>query len=278
MAIFQPEARILMKDFVMFPRKIRDDYINGKLTKNEFDVLVWVWINTNPVNGYFTADYKALEREFQNRVSYDNIRKIISSLRKKQYVSFLDHKGRRGSFSLYPLNFPLARGRIQTLEYLKNKQSITTQSLSKEQKNTNLNNNFNNAYHNFREAKKELIRGFSMDNLNSQITTSYNDNDNKNNNKIVDENFLKESANRFASNEKMSVNTFYPKTYEEQRCKEIAQSLGETDMNFILSRLKSKNGGFHLIERAWAIFKEIPQENIQNPRKYFNKLIRNLNK
>jgi len=181
MAIFQPEARILMRDFVMFPRKIRDDYINGKLTKNEFDVLVWVWINTNPVNGYFTADYKALERESQNRVSYDNIRKIISSLRKKQYVSFLDHKGRRGSFPLYPLNFPLTKGRIQTLEYLENKQSITTQSLHKEQENTNLNNNFNNAPHNFREAKKELMKGFSMDNLNPQITTPYNDNDNKNN-------------------------------------------------------------------------------------------------
>ena len=85
------EAKAKMEDFVIFPRKIKDDYLKGKLTRNEFDVLWWIWINTNPYNGYFTADYKALEREFHNRISYDNMRKIISSLRRAQHIYFLDH-------------------------------------------------------------------------------------------------------------------------------------------------------------------------------------------
>lgn len=190
MAIFQPESKALMKDFVMVPRKIRDDYISGKLTRNEFDILIWIWINTNPVNGYFTADYKALEREFHNRISYDNVRKIISSLRQKQCISFLSHKGRKGSFPVYPLDFPLTNGKIQTLEYLKNKQSITTQSQSKEQEDAEPKNNFKSAYHNFKEAKKELIKGTSMNNLNPQITTPYNNNDNKNNKKNNAASFL----------------------------------------------------------------------------------------
>jgi len=255
-----------IKNFIILPRKIKDDYLEGKLTRNEFDVLIWIWLNTNPFNGYFAADYKALERDFQNRISYDNIRKIISSLRKKQYIYYLNHRGKKGSFPIYPIGFLLTSGKIQTLEYLKNKFSITTQSQPK--------NNLESQYHNFKKQKEELIKQFSMDSQSLQITTSYNDTDNKNNN-IVDNKNVSNRSSSFSYKKKIiSVKEFFPKTYEEETCWQIAKALEETDMRFILSCLKKY--GINYIERAWGILKDIQPEKIQNPRKYFNTLIRKL--
>ena len=153
----------IKEPFVILPRKIRDDYVEGKLTRNELDVLIWIWLNTNPTNGYFSADYKALEREFQNRISYDNIRKIISSLRKKQYIYFVNHKGRKGSFPIYPIGFYLRNKKIQSLEYIKNKRLITSQSQPNTQPDTKLENNLRGEYHNFRKQKEGLTKQFSMD-------------------------------------------------------------------------------------------------------------------
>jgi len=265
-----------IKDFVILPRKIRDDYLEGKLSRNELDVLLWIWLNTNPVNGYFSADYKQLEREFHNRISYDNIRKIISSLRKKQYIYFLNHRGRKGSFPIYPIGFYLKSKKIQTLEYLENKELITSQSQFNAQPETELENKLKDGNHNFKEKKVGLIKQFSMDKQSSEITTSYTDNDNENYNLIDDKKPFKRSANRISYKETVPVESFRFETYEEQRCWEIAKSLGETDMRFILSRLKPENGGFNTIERAWGIFQETPKGEIKNLRKYFNKLIRNL--
>ena len=271
------QQTIKIKDFVILPRKIRDDYFDRKLTKNELDVLIWIWLNTNPYNGFFSADYKALEREFQSRISYDNIRKIISSLRKKQYIYFLNHKGRKGSFPVYPIDFLLTNGEIQTLDYLKNKFSITNQSQPNTRLEAKQENNLEGQYHKIKEQKAGLIKRFSMDSQSLQITTPYNDNDTKNNNIIGKEKYLKESDNWFAYKKIIPVDSFFPKTYEQQRCQEIAKNLGETDMRFILSCLRRY--GFNHIERAWGIFQEILHEGKtkpQNPRKYFNKLIRNL--
>jgi hypothetical protein len=265
-----------IKDFVAIPRRIRDDYVRGELSRNELDVLLWIWLNTNPVNGYFMADYKALEREFRDKISYDNVRKITSSLRKKQDIYFPNHKGRKGSFPIYPVGFKLTNGEIQTLDYLRNKFSVTTQSQPKEQLATEPKHNSEAQYHNFAEQKEILIKRFSMDSQRLQITTSYNDNDTKNNN-IIDidkKKYLEEPDNRFAYGEIIPVSNFYPKTYEEEVCWTIAKDLGESDMRFLLSSLKRY--GFHHIERVWGIFQDTPKERIQNQRKYFNKLIKKL--
>jgi len=173
----QTNSKTKIKDFIALPRKIRDDYFEGKLTKNELDVLIWIWLNTNPVNGYFAVDYRALTRDFQQRISYDNIRKIISSLRKKQYIYFLNHKGRKGSFPIYPLDFLLSSGQIQTFDYLKRKHSFHNSSTTQEQLPPKLKNNLEDPYHNLQKRKKRLTKLFSMDSQISKITTAYNNTD-----------------------------------------------------------------------------------------------------
>ncbi len=71
------------------------------------------------------------------------------------------------------------------------------------------------------------------------------------------------------------VSGFVPKTYEQEVCWRIARELGEHDMRFILSCLKRYGLGH--IERAWGLFRDMPQASIKNKAGYFNKLIRNMN-
>jgi len=167
-----------LNDFVIIPRKIKHDLIDGKLTKNEFDIILWIFICTNPFNGYFTANYKAIVDDFNNSISYVNIRKIISNLRKKEYIFFYNHKGKGGSFSIYPINFTLTNGRIQTFDYLTNKFL---------QNKSQINHNFSANNHNPNEEKNIMDTMLNDFNPPPQITTTDNDinNDNKNNNKYL---------------------------------------------------------------------------------------------
>lgn len=262
-----------LKNFVPIPRKIKDDYLNWKLTQNEFDVLVWIWFNANPINGFCLISYEGLRQDLRNTISYDNARKIISSLRKKEYIYFLNHKGRKGSFPVYPVGFLLPSKEIQGLDYLKNKLHITTKIQSDAIQNPKPENNSRYQYHNFKEGKKDLIEQSSIDKRDSQITTSNNDNDTKINNLIGNKKSSKKSDNRFSSNEKIiPVDTFNPKNYEQEKCLEIAKVLGEKDLRYLLSRLNKY--GLPLIENVWGVYKhDINKEKIKNPPAYFNFLL-----
>lgn len=70
------------------------------------------------------------------------------------------------------------------------------------------------------------------------------------------------------------VHNFQPKNLQETICWEIAKYLQETDMRFILSCLR--NYGIHPIEDACGIIKETQLGKIKNPRKYFNKVVRDI--
>ena len=266
-----------LKDFIALPRQIKDDYIKRKITRNQFDVLLWIWINANPYNGYFTADYKALQGEFSGRITYDNMRKVISSLGRTQHIYFPSHKGRGGSFVIYPVGFLLTSGRIQTLEYLRNKSSVTTQSQPLVQPTTKLEHNLTIPNHNFSEMKNTLIEQFSMDKPKQPtkpITTAYTNNDNKNNKYNIDSKFNIKN-DRTASKKEVPVHSFTPKSWEEEWCKGVAELLGETDMRFLLSCYH--NYGYNHVERAWGIFEDVLSKNkIENKAKYFNKLVRSL--
>jgi hypothetical protein len=123
------------------------------------------------------------------------------------------------------------------------------------------------------EAKNSLVKGFSMPKEDTSGRSANNDNDN--NKYIIDKRKFGGKVEIGSSfNQLISVKTFSPRCFEEERCLEIAKSLGETDMRFILGVLRKY--GFSVIQRAWGIFRELPKERIQNQRKYFNKLLGNL--
>jgi len=117
-----------MIDFVIFPRMIKTDLLENRISYTEFSVLMWIFLNTNPYNGYATISYKGLAVELSRILKEDNARKVLTSLRDKQYLYFVNHRGRGGSFTVYPYNFLLTSKRIQTREYLIEKNIITDNS------------------------------------------------------------------------------------------------------------------------------------------------------
>ena len=82
-------------------------------------------------------------------------------------------------------------------------------------------------------------------------------------------------SNSFKGNV-ISVSQFIPKSYEEEKCKEIARELRETHMNPILSVLRKH--GFRIIETAWGFYKEDKQrgKQIDNPPAYFQGILKKL--
>ena len=72
----------------------------------------------------------------------------------------------------------------------------------------------------------------------------------------------------------ISIHNFQPKNNQENICWEIAKYLKEPDMWFILSCLRKY--GVHPIEEACGIIKEAPPGKIIDPRKYFNKVVRDI--
>ena len=252
---------MILKDFIYLPRQFRKDFSDGKLTQNEFNALIWIWLNANPYNGSYLLSYEGLKQDLRGGITYDNARKIVSSLRKKQYIYFLDHKGRKGSFHVYPVGFRLTNGQIQTWDYLKNRDVITSQSQPEEQQESKSENSLETLNHNFEEQKRGLIKQFSIDSQDSEITTSYNDNDTDKNNNY---------RNAYKG---IDTRSFFPKTHEEQRCKEIATALGDDDLRFMLSCLKKYK--LDHIEKKWGEFQELQKRIvIKNKAAFFNKLVR----
>lgn len=175
-------------DFVMVPREIKRAFIDGRISLNEFILLIWIFLNTNPFDGRFEASYKELAEVFTGKIKEENIRKIISLLRCHNWIWFKDHRGRGGKFTIHPLNYSLTNRHIQTLkDFL-----ITTID-----EPTMLTNDFpiaepdNNPIvqnHNLNERIDQLVKRFSLPTESKEITTSYNENEkeNKNENKYSD--------------------------------------------------------------------------------------------
>ena len=92
------------------------------------------------------------------------------------------------------------------------------------------------------------------------------------NNDNEKENYNKNRSSFNKIYDRVGLREFRAKSYEEQRCLEIARELGETDMRFILSALKKH--GFHAIERAYNDIRERPPGSIENKGAYFNKLLK----
>jgi hypothetical protein len=99
-----------LKDFAAIPRKIKKDYLEGKISKPQKEMLLWVFISTDPFHGYYSTSYRELAEEFKENKedkdkAYGRVRKIISDLRKKKLIWFPDHRGKKDYLFIIPMYF-----------------------------------------------------------------------------------------------------------------------------------------------------------------------------
>src|SRR3989344_5257856 len=259
-------------DFIRLSRSIRTAYLDGLLLLDEMLVLFWLWINANPRTGRFMTSYESLSKDFQGRYSKNVINKLMLELKRKKLIGFPRQQGRRGSFYVDIQNYPLSTGGFKDIEKDDEQESGRSLGSDTPANQAELSAEVETGWQKLKEEKMRLAQGFSMGSQVGFGRSSNNDNEKR------DYNNNEKTISEHQTDIRFPVNKFNPENYEEERCKEIAEYLGERDMRFILSALKKY--GFTVIEE---IYNEIKEKNnsgngkpIRNRGAYFNKRIQQM--
>jgi hypothetical protein len=179
------------------------------------------------------------------------------NLKRKKWIWFPGQQGRRSSFHVDISNYPLSNGGFVELEKRIKQKSGRSESDIPEQTPAEVPTEVSGVRQKLESDKNALVDRFSFTSESSFGRSSKNDNENENKN------------NR--SRGRRPVRGFSPMSYEEQKCWEIAQELGEKDMTFILSSLKKY--GLTRIEEARQSVMDQPSDKVRSKGAYFNKLL-----
>ena len=166
-------------------------------------------------------------------------------------------QGRRSSFHVDIASYPLSNGGFVDLETRSKQKSGRSEDDTNEPLPAEAPTEVSDVRQKLESDKNALVDRFSFGSESSLGRSSKNDNEKENKN------------NR--SNRGRPVSEFTPKSYEEQKCWEIAKELGEKDMTFILSALKKY--GLARIEESYQSVMDQPNEKIRHKGAYFNKLL-----
>ncbi|MGH7888974.1 MAG: hypothetical protein ACRENF_00305 [Thermodesulfobacteriota bacterium] len=243
-------------DYVKLPRSIKTALVDGLLRFEEYSVLVWLWINANPRNGTAHVSYAGLAKDFKDKYSKNMINRLMLNLKRKKWVLFDGQQGRRSSFHVHIENYPLSNGTFVDIENISRQKSGRSESRIPEQTPTEVPTEVGDVQQKLKDDKNALIERFSFDSKSSFGRSPKNENENEN------------KKNRST---RRPVRSFMPKTFEEERCLEIARYLEEQDMSFMLSALKKY--GLARLEHAYKKLKQTPSGTIQNKGAYFNSLL-----
>lgn len=244
-------------DYVKLPRSIKTALVDGYLSFEEYSVLVWLWINANPRIGKAHVSYAGLSKDFKEKYSKNHINRLMLNLKRKKWIWFPGQQGRRSSFHVDISNYPLSNGGFVELEKRIKQKSGRSESDIPEQTPAEVPTEVSGVRQKLESDKNALVDRFSFGSGSSLGRSYKNDNENENKN------------NR--SRGRRPVRGFSPKSYEEQKCWEIAQELGEKDMTFILSALKKY--GLMRIEEARQSVMDQPSDKVRSKGAYFNKLL-----
>jgi len=244
-------------DYVKLPRSLKTAYLDGLLKFEDYTVLVWLWITANPRNGKTHASYAGLSKDFKSKYSKNFINQIMLRLKRQKWIWYPKQQGHRSSFNVDIASYPLSDGTFKDIGFRFLEKSDRSSSRSESPSLTEVPTEVEDIQQKLKSDKKLLVERFSFNPESPPNRSSKNDTEKENEN------------NR--SRGRRPVRGFSPKSYEEQKCWEIAQSLGEKDMTFILSALKKY--GLARIEEAYQSVLTQPSEKVRNKGAYFNKLL-----
>ena len=244
-------------DYVKLPRSIKTALVDGYLSFEEYSILVWLWINANPRIGRAQVSYAGLSKDFKEKYSKNHINRLMLNPKRKKWMWFPVQQGRRSSFHVDIASYPLSNGGFVNIEVRQKQKFCRSEDNITEHSPAEVPTEVSDVQQKLKSDKNALVDRFSFGSESSLGRSSKNDNEKENKN------------NR--SNRGRPVREYTPKSYEEQKCWEIAQELGEKDMTFILSALKRY--GLARIEEAYRSVIDQPNEKIRHKGAYFNKLL-----
>ena len=216
------------------------------------------------------TSYESLSKDFQGRYSKNVINKLMLELKRKKLIGFPRQQGRRGSFFVDIQNYPLSTGGFKDIEKEDAQNTGRSSGVNIPANEAATSAEVETGWQKLKEEKTRLAQGFSMGSQVGFGRSSNNDNEKRDYN-----NNEKTISDHQKTDIRFPVSKFNPENYEEERCKQIAEYLGEKDMRFILSVFK-KNG----LDDIEYIYNEIKEKEesgkgkpIRNRAAYFNKRI-----
>jgi len=251
-----------LSNWIPFPRKISADFRNGVITLCEMQVYNWLRLNANPYGITTTSLIDISTDLFKGRKSENSINKILLALKRKKRLYYKRRTGSRGSFEVRFGEFILPSGKINTLDRFFEAEECRTFDLHSGISETEQEQSFGCEWQNFNDLKSKIKSVAFAFSVNTDSRTSNIDNDKENN--------ISTSIKA-----KTKLSDFEPRNLDEQLCLNIASSLKERHINFMLSAFN--NYGRDAIEKVWRIFKEHESKTaIKNRGAYFNSLIKRI--
>lgn len=243
-------------DYVKLPRSIKTAFVDGYLKFDEYSILIWLWINANPRNGRAQVSYAGLSKDFKDKYEKNHVNRMMLNLKRKKWIWFPVQQGRRSSFHVDIASYPLSNGTFTDLEHCKKQKSGRSEGTTDEHSLAEAPAEVSDVRQKLESDKSALAERFSFNQKSSFGRSPKNDNE-------------KENKNNRST--RRPVRSFSPKSFEEERCLEIAQYLEEPDMRFMLWALKKY--GLTQLEHAYEKLKQAPAGTIQKKGAYFNSLL-----
>lgn len=239
-----------LNNFVIFPRHIHHDFLDGKLTPREFYILCFLRSGADP----YSKIHISLE-DIRNTLAIEgdinSINKVLISLKEKNFIFYENRRGKRGMFVIRLNEWVLPNKRIA---YIPKRESVN----GAEPEQT-----FEYTIEDMKKEKDEVLQSFSMNKRRSKTDLNNNDTDKDNNNDL--------SIGKTSSYTR--IEDFKPRNDIEGRCLQIASELGEEHIDFILGNLKKH--GIEVIESAYRkVVTDVRDgKSIRDKRAYFNSVI-----
>jgi len=264
-----------IKPYSTIPRSIAEDYHDKKLQRNEWILLVWLRSISDPY-GYATVNTTALRDDMFPNVKVNTVVQLLRSLRSKKYIYYKNHKGQRGSFRVEMDDWLVKDGAQKSIAHRFT--DTEDKGESKTSKPTDIKptpeptHTLDAPTHRLDEMKSGLVSKFSMNSQGRGLTGIHNEHEPENQ-KENHENTLDNYEGR-----RTTVSAFVPRSYEEQRCAEIAKAVGEQYINPLLGVLRKDGYGLRIIEQAYGLYREDRQngKRIDSPAAYFYGIIKKL--
>lgn len=250
---------IKLINWVAFPRKIISDFRNGVITLSEMQVYNWLRLNANPYGIATTSLIDISIDLFKSGKTENSINKILLALKRKKYLYYKRRTGSRGSFEVRFGEFILPTGQINSLDRFFRSEERRTSDVQNGISEAKQEQNFDGENQNFQSLNSQIKSIALAFSVNTESRTHNIDKDKENN--------ISTSIKA-----KTKLSDFEPRNLDEQLCFNIASSLREKHINFMLSAFNRY--GRSSIEKAWRVLKEHElKTTIKNRGAYFNTLI-----
>lgn len=248
------------KNWVPLQRDLAADKRNGKISKGEYDLYVWMKTITN-LEGIAIVSLDSLcEDVFSNRVKRNYVNQLLLSLKAKRYIYYYPRSGKKGSFDVHFDKIFISGGILKNIDSFFDTENNGFSNVRPHQETEVSKSPGNVCKRLFDEEtinKRDILEKFTEG---VRGYGRYNDNDTDNKDRLY--------------KNKITVSNYDPQIPEEKLCLVIAKRIGEKNMDFILSILKKH--GIDVINQAYEIFERKISEDIKNPPAYFNAIIKDL--